>query len=158
MTNRALSFLVLGSLLIVPSACGTNAEEEDSAQVSDAPIKAQTTGGTGPGDEKSPTKEAAKETEAEGEAPPGEEKGKSGDTVNIKDFKFLPPTIKVKAGTKLNFVNEDRAGHTATADDGSFDTGSLDGGKEKAVTLEKPGKFPYICDFHPYMKGTVEVE
>ena len=119
-----------------------------------ATLVAAACGPAGPGEQGAP----AKETEAEGGAPPGEEKGKSGDTVNIKDFKFLPPTIKVKAGTKLNFVNEDRAGHTATADDGSFDTGSLDGGKEKAVTLEKPGKFPYICDFHPYMKGTVEVE
>ncbi|MBA3300739.1 MAG: hypothetical protein H0T15_02630, partial [Thermoleophilaceae bacterium] len=62
----------------------------------------------------------------------------------MKDFKFLPPTIKVKKGTKLVFANDDSAGHTATADDDSFDTGSLERGAKKTVTLEKAGSIPYI--------------
>lgn len=76
-------------------------------------------------------------------------------TVDIKDFKFVPPEIEVKAGGKVTFVNSDRAGHTASASDDSFDTDSLDGGRRTTVVVAKAGSHSYICDFHPYMKGTV---
>lgn len=82
----------------------------------------------------------------------------SGAKVTIADFKFMPPRISVAAGTKLVFANDDTAAHTATADDRSFDTGSIRRGKRGSVTLDKPGTFAYICDFHPFMKGTVVVE
>jgi plastocyanin len=78
--------------------------------------------------------------------------------VEIADFKFMPPRITVAAGTKLVFANDDTAAHTATAADRSFDTGSIRRGKRAAVTLAKPGTYAYICDFHPFMKGTVVVE
>ncbi|MBA2506928.1 MAG: cupredoxin domain-containing protein [Thermoleophilaceae bacterium] len=95
-------------------------------------------------------------TETKPAAPTGD--AKSGDEVDIKDFKFVPDMIKVKKGTKLTFTNSDSAGHTATADDDSFDTEALDQGDKKTVTITKAGEIPYICDFHPYMKGTVVVE
>ncbi len=81
-----------------------------------------------------------------------------GDTVKIADFKFMPPRITVAAGTKLVFANDDTAAHTATAADRSFDTGSIRRGKRAAVTLDTPGTYDYICDFHPFMKGAVVVE
>jgi plastocyanin len=81
-----------------------------------------------------------------------------GTAVSISDFKFMPPRITVPAGTKLEFSNDDTAAHTATANDRSFDTGSIRKGKKATVTLKKAGTFAYICDFHPYMKGTVVVE
>ena len=81
-----------------------------------------------------------------------------GDKVSIADFKFMPANITVPAGTRLVFSNGDTAAHTATANDRSFDTGSIRKGKKATVTLAKPGSFAYICDFHPFMKGTVTVE
>lgn len=78
------------------------------------------------------------------------------DVVNIKDFEYAPPTIEVKAGTKVTFSNDDTAAHTATAD--AFDTDSIRKGAKKTVTLNEPGKISYICTFHPYMKGTVVVK
>ena len=81
-----------------------------------------------------------------------------GTEVSIVDFKFMPPKITVPVGTKLVFSNDDKAAHTATANDRSFDTGSIRQRKRGSVTLKKAGTFPYICDFHPFMKGTVTVE
>lgn len=76
----------------------------------------------------------------------------------ISDFKFMPADISVKAGTKVTFVNQDQAPHTATSDDTkTFDTNSLHKGDEKTVTLSTPGTYTYFCSFHPFMKGTLKV-
>jgi plastocyanin len=53
--------------------------------------------------------------------------------------------------------NEGEAPHTATADDRSFDTGTVEAGKLKSESFKEPGTFTYICEIHPEMKGTVEV-
>ncbi len=79
------------------------------------------------------------------------------DAVEIADFKYDPETAAVDAGTKLTWTNGDQAAHTATADDGSFDTGTLNLDDEGAVTLDEPGTYSYYCRFHPFMKATVEV-
>jgi plastocyanin len=82
--------------------------------------------------------------------------GPAGDSVSIQGFKYAPPAITVKVGTKLTFKNSDNAEHTATADTGSaFDTGAINHGQSKPITLTKAGTFAYHCDFHPFMHGTV---
>ncbi|MBA3300740.1 MAG: hypothetical protein H0T15_02635 [Thermoleophilaceae bacterium] len=49
MTKRTLICLVLGSLIVIPSACGTDSEEESSTEPSATGIDAKTTGtGVGP--------------------------------------------------------------------------------------------------------------
>ena len=48
--------------------------------------------------------------------------------VEISDFKFAPEAITVEAGDTVTWTSSDDAPHTATADDGSFDTGDLDKG------------------------------
>ena len=77
--------------------------------------------------------------------------------VEIKDFAFDPPTVTVQVGGKVNWANEDSAAHTATAEDGSFDTGDIAEGKRGNATFKEAGTFAYICEIHPDMKGTVEV-
>jgi plastocyanin len=73
----------------------------------------------------------------------------------------MPERIEVDAGTRVTWTNGDSAPHTATAADdtqrASFDTRVVDEGKSAAVTFEKPGEYAYICDLHPFMKGTVVV-
>lgn len=95
----------------------------------------------------------------ESAAPPPDTGGATGDTVavTIKDFSFEPSTVKVKVGQEVVFTNEDGVVHTATADEGAFDSGDLEKGKSFTFTADKPGTFSYFCTPHQYMKGTIEV-
>jgi len=77
--------------------------------------------------------------------------------VDITDFKYVPEKVTVKAGSRVTWVNNDTAPHTATAD-GAFETGDLEKGDSKAVTVSKPGSYSYVCKFHVFMKGTVVVK
>jgi plastocyanin len=78
--------------------------------------------------------------------------------VEIKDFAFSPETLEIRAGDAVKFVNRDDVGHTATADDGSFDTGILKRDEEQTVTFAEAGEFPYYCEPHPGMRGTIVVK
>jgi plastocyanin len=92
------------------------------------------------------------------EAEPSTATAASTGAIDIADFAFSPEEATVKAGSELTWTNADDAAHTATADDGSFDTGTLKQGDAGNVTLDKPGTYTYFCRFHPFMKGTVEVQ
>ncbi len=72
--------------------------------------------------------------------------------VAIEGFAFTPASFQVKPGDTVIFVNADSAPHTATADDGAFDTGRIDPGQSAEVTIPA-GSHPYHCQFHPGMKG-----
>jgi len=90
-------------------------------------------------------------------SPPGDS-AKKTNRVEIKDFKFIPPAVEVKVGTKVTFVNDDSAAHTATSKaSGAFDTGSIKQGETKSVVPKKAGDFEYVCGFHPFMKATIRV-
>jgi plastocyanin len=78
--------------------------------------------------------------------------------VDIKSFKFKPVAIAVKKGGKIRWTNSDSAAHTATADDRSFDTQTIDPGKSKSVSFSTAGSFAYHCDIHPFMKAMVVVK
>src|ERR1044072_9703325 len=76
--------------------------------------------------------------------------------VEIVDFAYDPDPVTIEEGGKVTWQNEDSAPHTATADDGSFDTGTLEEGKLKSETFKEPGTYAYICSIHPDMRGTGE--
>ena len=77
--------------------------------------------------------------------------------VTIKNFAFSPSGSSVHVGDTITWTNQDIAPHTATAKDGSFDTGTINKNKSGSHTFTKAGTFPYICSIHPSMKGTVTV-
>jgi plastocyanin len=77
--------------------------------------------------------------------------------VVIADFNFTPATITIHAGDTLTWTNNGPTAHTATAQDGSFDTGILTKGQTASHTFSSPGTFAYYCKLHPFMKGTVVV-
>lgn len=78
--------------------------------------------------------------------------------LEIKNYKFTPPTIRIKVGTKVTWTNRDVVQHNAIADDGSFKTELVGKDESVSVTFDKPGEFGYYCGPHPYMKGKVIVE
>lgn len=80
----------------------------------------------------------------------------SGD-VQIADFSFTPSTITVAVGGALTFVNAGTSRHSATATDGSFDTGLLTRGAISTKIFTTPGTYPYFCIIHSNMTGTVLV-
>ncbi|KAG0277705.1 hypothetical protein BGZ96_002755, partial [Linnemannia gamsii] len=45
--------------------------------------------------------------------------------VTIKDFSFLPQEVDINPGDQVTWTNGDNTAHTVTADDGSFDSGSI---------------------------------
>ena len=80
-------------------------------------------------------------------------------TIRIADFKYDPSPASVKAGEKITITNEDEAPHTVT-DDGTtkaFDSGDIKGKTTDSITFAKAGTYSYICEFHPFMKGSITV-
>ena len=75
--------------------------------------------------------------------------------VQIKDFAFAPEVLQVAPGDTVVFMNLDSAPHTATAENGGFDTGRISPGDEKTVQIPGEGEFVYLCKFHPSMQGAV---
>jgi plastocyanin len=70
---------------------------------------------------------------------------------------FVPPTLTIHAGQKVTFYDNNAYPHSATADDGSFDTGVLSPGQPKSITFKKPGTYPYSDEFNSAMTGVIRV-
>jgi plastocyanin len=102
---------------------------------------------------------ASSDTSAEptGSAPAPSGEAARAEKVKIVEFVYGPDPVTVQVGGKVTWQNEDTAPHTATADDGSFDTGTIEQGKIKSETFKQAGTFTYFCEIHPTMHGTVEV-
>ncbi|MBS1190436.1 MAG: hypothetical protein H6R10_2228 [Rhodocyclaceae bacterium] len=79
-------------------------------------------------------------------------------TVVMEGIRFEPETLTVKAGDTVVWVNRDVVPHTATAPSGAFDSKSIEPGKSWKFQPKKPAVLPYVCVFHPTMKGTLRVE
>ena len=77
--------------------------------------------------------------------------------VEMQKLIFAPADIAIHAGDSVTFVNLDLVPHTATARDKSFDTGTLREDERKSIAFSTPGEFPYVCRFHPHMKGVIRV-
>ena len=75
--------------------------------------------------------------------------------VMIQGFAFSPAELEVAAGDTVSFTNADNAPYTATAMDGSFDTGRLNGGESGTITVAEAGTHEFKCNFHPAMRGTI---
>jgi len=81
----------------------------------------------------------------------------TGNTISITGMSF-PATISVKKGTKVIWDNKDAIAHTVTSNDGStFDSGTLNPGASFSYTANTVGSFPYHCNFHSMMTGTLVV-
>jgi plastocyanin len=143
---------MLGGLLVALSlalyACGGGNDETTTETVPSEQ-------GAGAAPESGGGESGSGEAGASEPAPSGE--AGRAEKVEIVEFTYDPDPVIVQVGGKVIWQNEDTAPHTATADDGSFDTGTLEKGKLKSETFKQPGTFTYFCQIHPTMHGTVEV-
>jgi plastocyanin len=88
----------------------------------------------------------------------GERKGPvPSHTVMIEGMKFQPEVLTVASGDTVVWVNADLVDHTATAQDGTFDSKRIEAGKSWSFTVSTPGEIAYVCEYHPSMKGTLNV-
>jgi plastocyanin len=78
-------------------------------------------------------------------------------SVVIQDFAFAPKTATINAGESVTWLNIDAFNHTATSDNGAFDTGAIPAGGNKTVSFSLAGSYAYHCSIHPTMKGTILV-
>jgi LPXTG-motif cell wall-anchored protein len=79
-------------------------------------------------------------------------------SVTIADFNFAPATITINQGDRVTWNNNGPTPHSATANDGSFDTGILKRGQSGSHTFSQAGTFSYYCKPHPFMKASVVVQ
>ncbi len=79
-------------------------------------------------------------------------------TVVVANLAFDPAQITISTGTTVSWINEDSVPHTVTSTDGAFDSGVFDPGANFTWSFDQPGSFPYVCQLHPQMQGTVIVE
>lgn len=88
--------------------------------------------------------------------------------LTITNFAYEPQALKVSAGDRVRWTNEDMFAHTVTDveardGDGRFDgeLGTLDEVDAQGTTFERtftePGTYTYFCRFHPDMRGSVVV-
>jgi plastocyanin len=78
--------------------------------------------------------------------------------VSIENFAFMPASLSVQVGDTVTWTNNDDAPHTATADNGAFDSDTLDIGGTNSFTFTTAGEFTYFCSIHPDMTGTITVQ
>jgi plastocyanin len=77
-------------------------------------------------------------------------------TVEISDFTFSAPTAG--PGSSVTVANRDGAPHTVSADDGSFESGTVEAGATGTfVAPAAPGTYQFHCEIHPQMSGTLTV-
>lgn len=116
--------------------------------------------GCGGDEEPASSSSPSAESTTEEQASPTSDAGapESADQVEIAEFLYAPEAVTVDAGTEITWTNADTAPHTATADDSSFDTGTLEKDDSGSATFDEPGTYTYYCRFHAFMNGTVEVE
>lgn len=84
--------------------------------------------------------------------------------IDIEDATFVDGTITIQAGDTVEWTNRDFGQHTATANNGEFDSGGIAGetpligtGGTFAFTFDEVGKYPYHCEFHSAMEDTITV-
>ncbi len=88
----------------------------------------------------------------------GGNNGGGSNSVSIANFAFSSSDITVTKGTTVTWKNNDGVTHTVTADDGSFDSGSLTPGKSFSHKFDSTGTFTYHCNIHTMMTGKVTVQ
>jgi plastocyanin len=72
---------------------------------------------------------------------------------------FAPNSVTVGNGASVAWTNADSASHTATADNGSFDTGTIVAGTTSApIPMDNSGTFTFHCSLHPGEVGTLIVQ
>ena len=100
--------------------------------------------------------------------------------IKIADYKFIPDTVRIHVGQIVRWTNTDNIKHNVrftAAGTGPakpitsraqlmeqnrpkelYASALFDQGESWTARFDKPGRFAYICDPHPFMKAVIIVE
>jgi len=78
-------------------------------------------------------------------------------SVNIDNFTFSPPELKVKVGDTVTWTNHDDIPHTVVSA-GKFRSKTMDTDNTFSFTFTAAGDYTYFCALHPHMTGMIKVE
>jgi plastocyanin len=71
---------------------------------------------------------------------------------------WVPEQVTVKVGDTVTWdMTGAQVAHTATADDGSWDSGYINPNAKWTYKFTKVGDIPYHCTPHPWKKGVIHV-
>jgi plastocyanin len=86
--------------------------------------------------------------------------GRAPDTVviTIGQLKYQQDKVTIRTGDVVVWRNADPLEHTATADGGAFESPLIKPGKEWSFKFTRPGRYPYHCTPHPFMKAEIHVQ
>jgi plastocyanin len=86
--------------------------------------------------------------------------GSEAKQISISNFKYIPDTLTVPAGTKVTWTNQDDMPHTVTSKvkPRALDSKALDTDDRFSYTFTAPGTYDYLCTIHSKMAGRVIVE
>jgi plastocyanin len=71
---------------------------------------------------------------------------------------FSPSPTTVTVGQTVAWKNSGGTTHTSTADGGAWNTGNITNGSTSApIMMNTAGTFPYHCNIHPSMTGSLTV-
>jgi plastocyanin len=71
---------------------------------------------------------------------------------------YAPNPLNVAVGGTVVWVNNDVTAHTSTADNGTWNSGTIAPGRSFSRTFSSAGTFLYRCAIHPGMMGTITVQ
>jgi len=83
--------------------------------------------------------------------------------IDITDLTFSPKTQSIKTGDTVTWMNNDITEHTSTSGaagtpNGIWDSGLLSPGQSFSFTFASAGTFPFFCEVHTFMTGTITVQ
>jgi amicyanin len=84
--------------------------------------------------------------------------GATASEVKIDNFSFSTPSLTVRSGTEVTWVNHDDIPHTVFSEDGLFHSKALDTDDKYSFKFAKPGTYHYFCSIHPKMTGEIVVK
>ena len=78
--------------------------------------------------------------------------------VSITDDAFIPQSDTITVGDSVRWTNNGVVPHTSTSDTKVlWDSGTLNSGESFTFQFNSFGSYPYHCEFHPSMAGTIVV-
>ena len=77
--------------------------------------------------------------------------------VQVRDFAFHPPVLRVPRGTTVSWVNRDDSPHSIVVAALGLRSPPLDTGARFSHSFDQAGSFDYRCGLHPQMRGTLVV-